>query len=38
MWLKLDRRGFLMAAGASVTATSFSELPGALAQQAKGGA
>jgi len=36
MGLKLDGRGFLMAAGASVMATSFSELPAVLAQQAKG--
>jgi 2-haloacid dehalogenase len=37
MGFKLDRRGFLVAAGASVMATSFSELPTVLAQQATGG-
>ena len=35
---KLDRRGFLVAAGASVTASTFSGLPAILAQQAIGGA
>jgi len=34
----LDRRGFLVAAGASVTASTFSGLPAILAQQATGGA
>jgi hypothetical protein len=33
MGLKLDWRGFLVAAGASVMATSFSELPAVLVQQ-----
>jgi 2-haloacid dehalogenase len=37
MEFKLDRRGFLAAAGASVMATSFSEPPAVLAQQAPGG-
>ena len=36
MGLKLDRRGFLVAAGASVATTSFSELPPAVPQQATG--
>jgi hypothetical protein len=31
--LKLDWRGFLVAAGASVMATPFSELPAVLVQQ-----
>jgi hypothetical protein len=34
--LKLDWRGFLVAAGASVMATSFSELPAVLVQQETG--
>ena len=38
MRFKLDRRGFLVAAGASVMATSFPELHTAVAQQATGGA
>jgi 2-haloacid dehalogenase len=38
MEIKLDRRGFLVAAGASVMAASFSEGSAALAQQARGGA
>lgn len=33
MGLKLDWRGFLVAAGASVVATPFSELPAVLLQQ-----
>jgi hypothetical protein len=37
MGLKLDWRGFLVAAGASVMATSFSELPAVLVQQETGG-
>jgi hypothetical protein len=36
MGLKLDWRGFLVAAGASVMATSFSELPAVLVQQETG--
>ena len=35
---KLDRRGFLVAAGASVAAATFSGLPAILALQAIGGA
>jgi hypothetical protein len=38
MRFKLDRRGFLVAGGASVMATSFPELHIAVAQQATGGA
>src|SRR5277367_3037743 len=38
MEIKLDRRGFLVAAGASVMAASFPEGSAALAQQARGGA
>jgi 2-haloacid dehalogenase len=38
MRFKLDRRGFLVAAGASVMATSFPGLHTAVAQQATGGA
>jgi hypothetical protein len=34
----LDRRGFLVAAGASIMATSFSELPAVLTQQPTEGA
>ena len=37
MGLKLDWRGFLVAAGASVMATPFSELPAVLVQQETGG-
>jgi hypothetical protein len=36
MGLKLDWRGFFVAAGASVMATSFSELPAVLVQQETG--
>jgi hypothetical protein len=38
MRFELDRRGFLVAAGASVMATAFPELHSAVAQQATGGA
>jgi 2-haloacid dehalogenase len=38
MGFKLDRRGFLVAAGASVMVTSFSELPAVLEEQATGNA
>lgn len=37
MGLKLDWRGFLVAAGAIIMATSFSELPAVLVQQETGG-
>ena len=37
MGLKLDWWGFLVAAGASVMATPFSELPAVLVQQETGG-
>jgi hypothetical protein len=36
MGLKLDWRGFLVAAGASVMATSFSERPAVLVPKEKG--
>jgi 2-haloacid dehalogenase len=36
MVLRLNRRGFLVAVGASITATSFSELPTVFAPQPKG--
>jgi len=36
MGLRLNRRGFLVAVGASVTATSFSELPAVFAQHPTG--
>ena len=38
MGLKLDRREFLTAVGASIAATSYAELPAVLARQATGGA